>query len=438
MGLLVALGLASPASALICSSIPYVFSNGTTADATQINANFSAFQACVNVNAATAGANSNITSLTGLVSILVSANGSFGSILSSGDITMTGTGQLILAAGTTAQRSGSPLSGMIRFNTTLSSYEGYNAATTSWGPLASAVPVTPQGRLTLTSATPVLTGAVTGATAVLYTPYQGNQFPVWNGVSFVSQAFTEFSQALSDTTLSPAAAVAASVYDIFGWYNSNTSTMTFSRGPAWTNTTTRGYSLSRVQGVLVNASTIFNGPAAGYGVYVGTIATDAGGATVTWNRGSAASGGGAATLNIWNMYNRLTVGAQVVDSRATYTYGSATPRQARASTGNQVNFVLGQVEDAISAHYQNNWKAASAFGSVYNGLGLDSTSAYSSGLSVVIQAFTANAVGADVLSAVFSPAVGTLYIAALEATDGTYTFTFDNSANNALTAQLRM
>ena len=48
-----------------------------------------------------------------------------------GDVLMTGTGQLDLPVGTTAQRSGSPNSGMIRFNSTLTTFEGYNG--TAWG-----------------------------------------------------------------------------------------------------------------------------------------------------------------------------------------------------------------------------------------------------------------------------------------------------------------
>ena len=50
-----------------------------------------------------------------------------------GDVSLTGTGYIDLPVGTTAQRPGSPTSGMIRFNTTLSQYEGYNG--TSWGQL---------------------------------------------------------------------------------------------------------------------------------------------------------------------------------------------------------------------------------------------------------------------------------------------------------------
>lgn len=48
----------------------------------------------------------------------------------SGNVNLTGTGAIDIPAGTTAQRPGTPSSGMIRFNTTLVQYEGYNG--TAW------------------------------------------------------------------------------------------------------------------------------------------------------------------------------------------------------------------------------------------------------------------------------------------------------------------
>ena len=47
-----------------------------------------------------------------------------------GDVNLTGTGAIDIPAGTTAQRPGTPNSGMIRFNTTLGQYEGHNG--TAW------------------------------------------------------------------------------------------------------------------------------------------------------------------------------------------------------------------------------------------------------------------------------------------------------------------
>ena len=44
---------------------------------------------------------------------------------------MTGTGAIDVAAGTTGERPGSPSAGMIRFNTTDTTFEGYNGS--GWG-----------------------------------------------------------------------------------------------------------------------------------------------------------------------------------------------------------------------------------------------------------------------------------------------------------------
>tara|TARA_R100000697_G_scaffold80707_1_gene92811 strand:- start:676 stop:2718 length:2043 start_codon:yes stop_codon:yes gene_type:complete len=57
--------------------------------------------------------------------------GTLSSLTVSGNILMTGTGAIDIAAGTTAQRPGSPSSGMLRFNTTSNEFEGYNGS--SWG-----------------------------------------------------------------------------------------------------------------------------------------------------------------------------------------------------------------------------------------------------------------------------------------------------------------
>ena len=48
----------------------------------------------------------------------------------SGDLTMSGTGQIKVATGTTGERSGTPSTGMFRFNTSLTRFEGYNG--TAW------------------------------------------------------------------------------------------------------------------------------------------------------------------------------------------------------------------------------------------------------------------------------------------------------------------
>ena len=60
-----------------------------------------------------------------------------GTVTSAGDLILTGTGSLQLPSGTTAQRP-TPATGDIRFNTTLTQFEGYNGS--GWGEIANGVP----------------------------------------------------------------------------------------------------------------------------------------------------------------------------------------------------------------------------------------------------------------------------------------------------------
>lgn len=230
----------------------------------------------------------------------------------------------------------------------------------------------PQGRLTLASGQPVMAGTVAASGNVYFTPYLGGQVPVWDGAKFIMTPFTETVQAMSDTTFSPAAGVGSTGYDYFIWANG--STILCTRGPAWTNATTRsaGTALTTVGGYRVNSVAITNGPGAGFGVYAGSVFTDSAGATVTWNHGGSASGGSAAFLNVWNMYNRVPVGAKVLDNGSGYSSLQSSYTQARASTGNQINFFAGLAENAIEAFYAASFQAGNLLSCAGN-IGLDST-----------------------------------------------------------------
>jgi hypothetical protein len=66
--------------------------------------------------------------------LALAASPSFtGTATFAGNILMSGTGTLDLPVGTTAQRPSSPDNGMIRYNSTLSRYEGYSGS--AWGAL---------------------------------------------------------------------------------------------------------------------------------------------------------------------------------------------------------------------------------------------------------------------------------------------------------------
>ncbi len=70
---------ALPALAANCTTYPFTLTNGQTADANQVMANFNLIRNCANSSLAANGANGDITSLTGLTTPLSQAQGGTGS-----------------------------------------------------------------------------------------------------------------------------------------------------------------------------------------------------------------------------------------------------------------------------------------------------------------------------------------------------------------------
>lgn len=212
----------------------------------------------------------------------------------------------------------------------------------------------PGGRITLTTAVPVLTSTVSGATTVYYTPHVYRMVPIYDGTSFtMHDVGGELSQATTDSTKSPAACTTNSNYDLFVWNDSGTYRCT--RGPAWSSSTARGTGagtteLELVRGIYLNKVAITNGPGANRGTYVGTIRTN-GSSQVDWTLGTSAAGGGAASLGVWNAYNRTVVATSVADSTASWSYTTSSWRAANNSTGNRVSAIVGLNEDACMATY---------------------------------------------------------------------------------------
>lgn len=235
----------------------------------------------------------------------------------------------------------------------------------------------PGGRLTLATGTPVMSSSVAGITTVYFAPYRHRFCPLYDGSSFtLTDLGGELLQTTSDSTKSPAACTTNSNYDLFVWNDSGTYRCT--RGPAWTSDTARGTGagtteLERVQGILVNKVAITNGPAANRGTYVGTIRTN-GSSQVDFILGGLATGGSAASLGVWNAYNRVETAVQVFNSTLSWTYTSnpSVWRAQNASNAMRVSFVSGLQEDAFSA--RNTCISTSTVTNQLSGVGFDSTS----------------------------------------------------------------
>lgn len=283
----------------------------------------------------------------------------------------------------------------------------------------------PQGRLTLTTNVPVLIATVATSANVLYTPYVGNLVPIWDGIQFKPQIFAELTNVLANSatgSAGPAAGAASKNYDLFVWNNAGVITLT--RGGAWNSDTVRSATtendLQRVNGVLCNLNTITNGPAAGYGTYVGTVRTDAGGATVSWSVGGTAAGGTPATLNLWNMYNRVDVRPVVIDSNVSWNYTTATVRALDNSNGNRISFIRGLAEDSIEAMLMTRIQTAAGVNSFgFIGIALNATNAFTQQQALVINILAAGDTGVSIAAKFIgsNPAVVAIGFNFLQATE---------------------
>jgi hypothetical protein len=231
--------------------------------------------------------------------------------------------------------------------------------------------VPPQGRLTLVTATPVMTTTQSAKTTVFYTPYTGNIVPLYDGTNMVPTAVAEISVATTDTTKNPAAIGASKVNDWFVWNDAGT--IRLSHGPDWTSDTARsaGTALVMVNGILLNNVGITNGPAASRGTYVGTTRSNAS-SQIDFIIGGTGAGGVAVFIGLWNAYNRVTQGFASQDSTASWTYNSTTIRNMNASANNRISFVRGLNEDGAEVTLQAS-TSTGASGDILLGIGLDAT-----------------------------------------------------------------
>ena len=113
------------------ANIAVALAGTATALATARTINGTSFDGSADITVtAAAGTLTGATLASGVTASSLTSLGTLASLTVSGAIAMTGTGAIDIAAGTTAQRPGSPSAGMFRYNSQTTKFEGY---TTSWG-----------------------------------------------------------------------------------------------------------------------------------------------------------------------------------------------------------------------------------------------------------------------------------------------------------------
>lgn len=77
------------------------------------------------------------------------------------------TGSITVAKGTTGQQPGTPVTGMLRYNTTTNQFEGYSGSSPSWNPVGGAS--LSNDTSTATNVYPLFASATSGTASTLYT-----------------------------------------------------------------------------------------------------------------------------------------------------------------------------------------------------------------------------------------------------------------------------
>lgn len=234
----------------------------------------------------------------------------------------------------------------------------YNSAWVDAMALGGNDPSVCQGRLTLTTAVPVTTSDVTGATTIYFTPYKGNRIALYDGTSvWTTLPFSEVSIALGTLT-------SGKNYDVFAYNNGGVLALEFSA--AWTSDTARADALTLQDGAYVKSANKTRR-------YLGTFRTTS--TTTTEDSAGGASSQVGGKRFLWNMYNRKSRSIGVFDGTSSWTYSNtATWRQANGAAGNKVEFVVGLIEDSADVTLCVTLApGASGAGNSGSGIGLNST-----------------------------------------------------------------
>jgi hypothetical protein len=318
----------------------------------------------------------------------------------------------------------------------------------------------PQGRLTLAANTPIMgatscSGSACANIATLrYDCSVGQTVPYYNGTNDLIDTIT--SCEVTDAMVSAASSgqvVSGQVYDVW-WVHGGANRICIAMsassggGGGWAQDTgggsnnNRGTGFSQLdyitRGYITNKNSIancFNGSAnygsisANQGTYLGTIYATANGQT-SFIFGSANTSGQNGLFGVYNAYNQSSIATAISDTTASWVYTTATFRQARASSSNQIQYVDGLGTLSTSVHYDINTTTVSAQAVI--GIGIDSTTVTSGRVGSA----PGNA-NNDIMST-FSgtPGVGLHTIAALEKGGGSGTQTFFGGAFMQLAVRL--
>lgn len=355
---------------------------------------------------------------------------------------------ILLPARATASRSSNPAPGEFAYNSGALGLEFYNGSV--W--VSAAQPqVQPQGYLSPTAGTPIITADAVSQTSIFYNPFKGNVIPIPNDGIFTLQTFATSSIALS------ASQTTAGIYDIYGFISTTNSTLTFGISPSWAagssgsvtpgscarGTGAGGTALTRTSGLFTNAvaMTILNGAnsysiTSNSGLYLGSIYIGATAGTVNLHRGF----GQNRQWGIWNAFNSVPLYLKSGEATASWTYATGVLRPSNNSTANSLAAFSGLAENMLDVDFLQQAVYASAVNTLSCiAIGVNSTGTSSGvrgSLPGISSGFGSNpiTIGAKYVS---TPLFGVNIITSLEsASNSTITFS-GTEAGMAMSAKWR-
>jgi len=301
----------------------------------------------------------------------------------------------------------------------------------------------PGGRLTLTSAAPVMTADVTAAATIYYALYKHNFVPLWNGTTWGLHQIAELSLALTSNSGHTGYQQNGKNFDLF-IYNDG-GTIRLCTGPAWTNDTTRADAIARKDGRWTNNASIvlrFGNAsgntvtaAANRALYVGTMRASADGQTEWTPNPAAAAGGSNNKLYLWNCYHRLRVVAVERDSTDTWSYTTASYAVLNSNNNNRISFINGLAEGWIYASASIRVQPSAAVDTRFV-VAYDSTTAPPAGneASIAIKTHAVNERATPFSAFHYKAEIGHHYVTALHqsSASGTTTWAGDAGGNDSM------
>lgn len=290
-------------------------------------------------------------------------------------------GRLTLESGAPASETDQTAKTVVYFTPDQHGEIGLHDGATAWGLVAFtevAIKLTDTKSGVTTNGSPVVTGLSDATQLIAGMDVTGTGVPGGATIASVDSPTQVTLSANATATGTPSLtfkAPADTNVDVFGYNDAGALKLEFAK---WSSSTARAAALTRQDGVHVKSGATSRR-------FLGTVRT-------TSVAGQCEDS--LAKRLVWNAQNRRMRPMRVMESTDSWTHSSAAWRQANNSTANQLSFVRGLNEDAVSA------SVGILVGSngggmqpVYIGIGLDSTTALAPGatsqLAMVMSGFNA-------------------------------------------------